>query len=153
MTAALNEPSVSERLATGLAQHLHDAGLALYKPTGVYGKADQWGVTFYSVPQGPDQVITLTPYPIEDDVRTAVSVVGMQIRCRGPANDPRPPERRSDAIFNNLQAAEHLLLGGLVVDSIDRRSSLPMGADGSGRWEIASNYALTLNRPTLWRTP
>lgn len=138
-------------LLRGLAEYLAGAGIGKWSESS-YAAADI-GIRLFDVPQTPDRAITLTPYTIGDDVRTDISDQGIQIRCRGPARaNATFALDLDDAIFNTLQAAEHLRLGGLVVDSIERRSSLPMGVDGSGRWEIASNYALTLSRPTLWRT-
>lgn len=139
---------------TGAAAYLADAGLGLtYRDSGAYAKTEV-GIRFYDAPQTPDRVVILTPYSPGDEVRVPVSTLALQVRCRGPAGgDPRPAQDLDDAIFDVLQAAEHLHLGDppIHVATITRRSSLPMGVDGSGRWETSSSYYLTLDRPTLWR--
>ncbi|GAB3598645.1 hypothetical protein GCM10027586_00790 [Kineococcus gypseus] len=137
---------------TDLAVLLAEHGVATYRASGVYS-ADEVGVRFYEAGQAPDRVVVLTPYPVTDDVVTAVSVLGVQVRCRGPlGGDPRDAQARDEAVFDLLHGAQHLHLGGLHVATIARRSAIPMGPDASGRWEASSSYHLTLDRPTLWRT-
>lgn len=145
----MSGPTVS--LLVGLAEHLSAHGIGVYQAAGAYSSTAV-AIRLFDIPQTPDSVIVLTPYGIDDSVRTSVSVQGVQIRCRGPArSDPRPAQDLDDALFDLLHAAEHVQLGDVLVDSIERRSHLLLGVDGSGRWETSSNFAFTLTRPTLWR--
>lgn len=146
----MNGPT--NRLLIGFASYLAGSGVGVFKVTGTYATGEL-GIRLYDVPQTPDRVITVTPYTIDDSVRTDIKVQGIQVRCRGPArSNALEVTDLDDRIFDLLQAAEHVQLGTVLVDSIERRSSLLLGVDGSGRWETSSNYALTLSRPTLWRT-
>ncbi|WJV47522.1 hypothetical protein [Streptomyces flavofungini] len=49
----------------GLASLIAEAGLAMYRPDGVYA-ASEVGVLFSVAPHAPDGVIALTAYPVED---------------------------------------------------------------------------------------
>jgi len=138
-------------LVHGLAEYLAAAGVAVYRPTGVYHD-DEVGIVIGVVPVSPPRVVVLTSYPLSDDVDQADSVLGLQVRARGASSDPREALDLVDAVFDALHGAAHLDLAGALVHLAERTASLPMGRDQSGRYEHADTYQLTAHRPTRHRT-
>ncbi|SDD86676.1 minor capsid protein [Actinokineospora iranica] len=143
--------SWTARLAHGLAELLADAGVALYRPTGVY-RGDEVGIVLGTVPAAPSSVLVLTPYPLADDVDQADSVLGLQVRARAAGPDPRPALDLLDAVFDELHGATHLNLGGALVHLAQRTASVPLSRDQNDRYEHADTYQLTAHRPTRYRS-
>lgn len=139
-------------LLTGLAEILA-AGVedAAWRPDGPAYTSDEVGILMRSIPQQPDRVITLSPYPVASPVGMADVVQGVQIRCRGTV-DPRVCEDLADEIFDLLDSASRLTLGGVAVVQIYRQSYTSLGQDGNGRWESSSNYYVEAMRATAHRT-
>lgn len=137
----------TSRLLTGLAEHLAAAGVGVWRPAGAY-TAGEVGITIRSVPQSPDQVLTLAAYPIGStlpglaDHRTAI-----QIRIRG-TTDPRVCDDLADAVYELLDGASRLAWGGIAVVQVWRQSYTSLGDDTNGRWERSENYYLDTMRPT-----
>ena len=141
-------------LLTGLAAYLAGLTPALgtYNTSGAY-TALQTGIVLGAVPQDPDRVITLTAYGISDDAGLSDSVVGVQVRCRWGGQDPRPVDDLADAIFDVLHNLKHPTLStGVTIVQCLRRSHASLGQDDSRRWMTASNYAVTVHRPSAHRT-
>lgn len=139
-------------LLTGLAVHLAAANVATWQPSGAYGPTVT-GIFIATVPEHPAGVLTLTAYGIDDsDPTVPDSVVGLQVRCRAPNRDPRNADNLADAAYDALQSLGPLTLStGVRLQLCTRRSSLPMGADASGRWERSDNYQLMVHRPATHR--
>jgi hypothetical protein len=137
-------------LAHGLAEYLAAAGIAVYRPTGVY-RDDETGIVIGTVPASPPRVVVLTPYPLSDDVDQADSVLGLQVRVRSAGPDPREALDLVDAVFEHLHGATHLDLAGALVHLAERTASLPMGRDQSSRYEHTDTYRLIAHRPTRHR--
>lgn len=138
-------------LAHGLAEYLAAAGIAVYRPTGIYHDGET-GIVIGTVPASPPRVVVLTPYPLSDDVDQADSVLGLQVRARGASGDPREVLDLVDAVFDALHGATHLDLAGALVHLAERTASLPMGQDQNSRYQHADTYQLTAHRPTRHRT-
>ncbi len=139
-------------LLTGVAQLLVGAGLGVWRDTGVYA-ASETGITLDTIPQSPDQVITLSDYAVSDDPTLSDSVVGIQVRTRGAGQDPRPVKDLDGAIFNVLHGLGGVTLaGGVHVVSMVRRSGASLGQDANNRWMRSSNYYATVWRPSANRT-
>jgi hypothetical protein len=138
-------------VAHGLSEYLTAAGVAIYRPTGIY-RDDETGIVIGAVPASPPRVVVLTPYPLSDDVDQADSVLGLQVRVRGAGPDPREALDLVDAVFDVLHGATHLDLAGALVHLAERTASLPMGQDENHRYEHADTYQLTAHRPTRHRT-
>ncbi len=134
-------------LLTGLAQLLAAANLGTWNPSGVYTSA-QTGIVFDTIPQSPDNIITLTDYAVSDDPTLSDSVIGVQVRTRCAGADPRPVKDLDGAIFNALHGLESVDLGGVHVVSLVRRSGVSLGIDANNRWMRASNYYATVWRPS-----
>lgn len=138
-------------LITGIAELLDVAGVGEWRPNGPGYTTSEVGILMRDVPPQPDRVITLAPYPVASPVGMADYVQGVQIRCRG-TGDPRVCEDLGDAIFDLLDSASQLKLGGVSVVQIYRQSYTSLGQDGNGRWESSSNFYVEAMRPTINRT-
>lgn len=131
-------------LVDGLASLIAGAGLAVYRPNGIYTSGET-GITVAIVPDTPDGVICLTPYPVEDTDLTD-AVTGIQVRMR-QGRDPRLVEDLAEDVFDLLHNRRGLVLGGIQVALIWRQSQAPMGQDVHGRQEISANYYARTTRP------
>lgn len=139
-------------LITGIAELLADAGIGEWRPDGPAYIAAEVGILMRSVPPQPDRVITLSPYPVASPLLGMADFIqGVQIRCRG-TTDVRVCEDLADAVFDNLDSAGRLTLGGVAVVQVYRQSYTSLGQDGNGRWESSSNYYFEAMRPTIHRT-
>lgn len=138
-------------VAHGLAEYLAAAGIAVYRPNGIYHD-DETGIVIGAVPANPVRVVVLTPYPLSDDVDQADSVLGLQVRVRSASGDPREALDLVDAVFDELHGATHLDLAGALVHLAERTASAPMSRDENGRYEHADTYQLTAHRPTRHRS-
>lgn len=140
----------TSQLLTGLAEHLAAAGVGTWRANGAYA-ASEIGITIRAIPQAPDLIITLAPYVVASPPGLADITQGVQVRCRGTA-DPRVAEDLADAVFDELDSAAGLTLGGIAVVQMWRQSYTSLGADTAGRWETSSNYYVQAMRPTAHRT-
>lgn len=130
-------------LTAGLAQLLEASGLGVYREDGVYETTDT-GIVVGVVPDAPDRVISLTPYPVED---TGVSdaITAVQLRSRA-GRDPRPLLDLSDSLFDLLHNRRHWQCGGVQVAVSWRESEAWIGQDAHGRMERTANYYLRTTR-------
>lgn len=131
----------------GVAGLLVAHGIGSYNAAGVY-TSGQVGITTASVPTTPDQIICLTPSPIEDELVLNNTLVDLQIKLRGTL-DPRVLMDRSSAIFNVLEGLQNVDFGAMHVALIWRQSSGFMGQDDNQRWMWSDHYYCRTN----WATP
>lgn len=144
-------PGFSTKLLQGIAAHLADRVPNLaWSATDPYPAAAV-GIYVGSMPASPDRAVALTAYPVEDNPALTDDITGIQVRSRG-TQDPRVATDLDDAIFEVLQGATGLTLGGVYVTQLWRNSGGPMGADANRRHEMSSNYYAHTNRPTAHRT-
>ncbi|MBG0560726.1 minor capsid protein [Actinoplanes aureus] len=140
----------TSRLLVGCAEHLHSAGVGVWRTSGIY-TAGETAIVIRAIPPSPDQLITLASYPVASAPGLADVTEGLQIRVRG-TKDPRVASDIGDAIFDLLDSAEGLRWGGIPIVQVWRQSYAPLGTDSSGRWEISHNYYVEAMRPTPNRT-
>jgi len=139
-------------LLTGVAQLLSAANLGTWRDTGIYTAAET-GIVFDVIPVAPDNIITLTDYPVSDDPTLSDSVIGVQVRTRCAGQDPRPVKDLDGSIFNVLHGLESVTLtGGVHIVSMVRRSGASLGEDQNNRWMRSSNYYATVWRPSANRS-
>jgi hypothetical protein len=140
-------------LLTGLAAYIAAGGVgATYSTSGAYTVL-QTGIVLGTVPQAPDRVITLSAYGVDDSPALSDSTIGVQVRCRWGGQDPRPVDDLQDAIYNLLHGATGITLStGVKIVQCLRRSAVTLGQDENARWSNASNYYLTVHRPSTHRT-
>lgn len=144
MTTLLND------LCAGIAEYLAAADIGLtYSADGSYTAA-QTGITIMVVPPTPNRLVVLTPSPLGDDPTLTDSTVGLQIRTRSAAADPRDVLALDDAIADQLLGNFPLPLStGVQIISLVRASAVSLGQDDATppRWGWSSNYRLTVYRP------
>jgi hypothetical protein len=138
-------------LLTGLAEHLAANAVGVWRPDGPAYTSTETGILIRAVPQSPDRLVTLAPYVVASPTGLADFTQGVQIRCRG-TTDPRVCEDLADTVFDLLDSASGLTLGGVSVVQMYRQSSTSLGQDGNSRWESSSNFYVEAMRPTLTRT-
>jgi hypothetical protein len=142
-------------LLTGLAEHLAAAGVGTWRASGAYTAAET-GIVIRGIPQTPDRLITLAPYPLDGGGHRGMADhdTALQIRLRG-TEDPRVCDDLADAVFTALDSigsAGPVDLGGVKVVDMWRQSYTSLGVDGNGRWERSENYYALAMRPTANKT-
>ncbi|GIE29961.1 hypothetical protein Ait01nite_030060 [Actinoplanes italicus] len=138
----------TSRLLGGLAEHLQDAGIGTWDPTGAAYSSNATAIVIRDIPAQPDRLITLAAYPLGTNLPgMADHRLGVQIRLRA-GQDPRDCDDLADQIFDLLDGASGLTWGGIPVKDIVRSSYTSMGRDGSRRWERSENYHVDAMRPT-----
>jgi len=138
---------VTVDLVTGVAEYLAAQGVAEWKPNGGY-TSDERGIFILAVPTSPDQVATLTTYPVDIGYGTTDVTVGLQVRTRG-TRDPRTLMRLRDSIFTALDGLAHTELNGVPVAQIHWQSGGVLGLDANQRPEHTDNYYIQ----TAWPSP
>lgn len=138
-------------LVRAVAETLDAEGVALWAPAGPYPTSPSLPViTIGGQPDQPEQVVTLSPYGVEDTVHEH-STVGLQVRSRG-GRDPQVAYAIDDAVFLVLHRSRGFTAGTTApVDvAVSWRASgpAPIGVDDAGRFELSSNYYLRLARPS-----
>lgn len=132
-------------IVDGLAKLLDAAGVAVYRPDGVYEPAET-GVTDTVMPDKPDRVVVLTAYDTTESQQLTDCTVFLQARTRA-GTDPREVAALDDAVFGVLHNSGSYLFGTARVVLITRASAASLGADSVGRFERTSNYTLRAHRP------
>lgn len=138
-------------LLTGLAEHLDANSVGIWRPTGAYG-ADETAIVIRAIPQEPDRLITLAPYPVGTTLRGMQDhVSAIQIRVRG-TTDPRVCEDLADEVFDLLDSCGRQTLNGIALVDMWRQSYTSLGQDANLRWEASHNYHVEAMRATANRT-
>ncbi|MEV4335765.1 minor capsid protein [Streptomyces sp. NPDC049590] len=130
-------------LLTGIATLLAAEGIGIYAPDDVL-PADGTGIVLGRVPDGPDRIIGLTPYPVADD-DTTDAITGIQVRMRA-GTDPTDLVQLATDVFDALHNRQHYQLGGIHVVLSWRQSQAWIGQDDQGRMELTSNYYIRTTR-------
>lgn len=139
-------------LLIGLGEHLDGAGVATWRPSGAY-QAGETGIVVRGIPQSPDRLLTLAPYPLDNAEWRGMAdyATALQIRVRGTV-DPRVCEDLADSVFDQLDSLSGLVLNGVSVVDMWRQSYTSLGADDNGRWQRSENYYINAMRPTQRKT-
>ncbi|MFH9430236.1 minor capsid protein [Streptomyces sp. NPDC017615] len=132
-------------LVDGLARQLAAAGVAAYRPTGVY-QASETAITDTVMPDSPDRAVVITAYDTSDDPALTDCTVAVQVRTRAGA-DPRLVADLDEDVFAVLHGLRDRQYGTARLGFLKRENSAPMGRDGSGRFERTSNYTARAQRP------
>ncbi|MFC8267817.1 minor capsid protein [Streptomyces cinereoruber] len=131
-------------LLEGYARLLAEAGVGIYRESGIYTAAET-GITITAVPDTPDRIVCLTPYDVDSSSGTSNVVEGLQVRIR-TGTDPRPTLDLADEVFKVLHMRERTVVGGVHVALSWRQSWSWIGADARRRQELTANYYLRLTR-------
>jgi hypothetical protein len=132
-------------LVDGIARLLDTAGVATYRPTGIY-TATETAITDTVMPDSPDRAVVLTAYDTADDPALTDCTVFLQVRTRA-RQDPREAAALDEAVFAALHGLRNQQFGAAHVQLIKRENTAPIGVDANGRHERTSNYTLRAQRP------
>lgn len=137
-------------LVQGVAELLDSEGVGTFDPGGVL-PADATGIVLGKVPDGPDRLIGLTPYPVADDDSTD-SVTGIQARMRW-GTDAAGLVTLADGIFDVLHNRRSYTVRGVWVEISWRQSQAWIGQDTRGRMELVANFYFRTVRTGPHLTP
>ncbi|MEU6222239.1 minor capsid protein [Streptomyces sp. NPDC047042] len=124
-------------LLVGVAELLAAEDVGVYSPSGAL-PADGTGIVLGRVPDGPDRVLGLTPYPVADDDSTD-SVTGIQVRMRA-GTDPLDLVQLANSVFTVLHNRLSWDARSVRVEISWRASQAWIGQDSRGRMELTGNY-------------
>ncbi|MCD7440233.1 minor capsid protein [Streptomyces lincolnensis] len=124
-------------LLQGVAELLAVENVGVYSPTAAL-PAGGTGIVLGRMPDGPDRVLALNPYPVADDDSTD-SVTGVQVRIRAGAN-VLDLVQLADDVFGVLHNRESWDARSVRVEISWRNSQAWIGQDAKGRMELTSNY-------------
>lgn len=124
-------------LLQGVAELLALEEVGVYSATGAL-PADGTGIVLGRMPDGPDRVLALTPYPVADDDSTD-SVTGVQVRMRAGTN-PLDLVQLANDVFTALHNRQSWDARDVRVEISWRNSQAWIGQDSRGRMELTGNY-------------
>jgi hypothetical protein len=136
-------PTDDVDLLTGIAVLLDAEGLGTYSPDDVLPD-DATAIVLARVPDTPDRVICLTPYPVADD-DTANAITGIQVRMRA-GTDPTALVQLGNDLFGLLHNRQHYTAGTARVQLSWRQSQAWIGQDDRGRMELTANFYFRTTR-------
>ncbi|WP_435298537.1 phage tail terminator protein [Timonella sp. A28] len=131
-------------LLEGLAQWLHDEGLATYSPTGIY-PADGPVISLKTLPSEPAKAVSLSVYDMGDGLAVPDAEILVQLRFRDGGTRTAVDDFADD-VFARLHMRHSFLAGGIAVSRARRTSTADLGPDSNNRFERADNYALAIVR-------
>jgi len=131
-------------LLVGVAELLAAEDVGTWSPTGAL-PAGGTGIVLGRMPDGPDRVLALNPYPVADDDSTD-SVTGIQVRMRA-GTDPLAIVQLANAVFTVLHNRRSWDAHGVQVEISWRQSQAWIGQDSRGRMELTGNYYFRTVRP------
>jgi hypothetical protein len=121
--------------------------LALTVPGVVFDETGSASTIFDTrLPQTPDEIVSVRDYggPTPDSLQ-GWDEVYVQIRTRGPKDDPRPSRTRIHAIRDALEGATNVTLPGgpfvVLVHSLQPPFAMD-GVDSQGRYEHVLNVSI-----------
>lgn len=130
-------------LVLGLTDLLVDTGIGVYREDTPYDAGDT-AIVHQSMPDAPDRVICLTPYPVDDDVTTD-TVTAVQIRLRA-GTDPLAVDDLGDDVLALLHNRRGYTLRSVRVAVSWRQSMALLGQDAHGRDEHTHNFYFQTTR-------
>jgi len=129
---------------TALAQLMNDLGIGIFRTSGTYTSTET-AITIDQLPADPDRAIAIALYPVSDAGNTD-SIVGIQLRIRGPRNDRRFVKDTTDRIFDSLHDLQQTTWGTTPVVRVYRNSGANLPADSNNRQEATQNYYAQITR-------
>lgn len=136
------------------------SGFGAYLASAAGGSLGKWneafgastGIVAGALPASPDSVLVLASYSVSDDPTLSDSVIGLQVTTRAAGQDPRPTQRLTGKVYDQLQDLTHVVLpGGVYVVQCHRQSWTTLGQDENSRWREVSNFYVTVHRPSKHR--
>lgn len=105
----------------------------------------------WSLPVEVDRAVALSVYPVNGDTGHTTSTIGVQVRIRGGAEDPRTILDVTDALVEALDNRVSWDLGPVPVVRSWEQSGADLGTDDNRRPHATRNYYLTVTRATRYR--
>ncbi|WP_328426036.1 minor capsid protein [Streptomyces sp. NBC_00443] len=131
-------------LLQGVAELLAAEDVGVYSPAGAF-PSGATGIVLGRMPDGPDRVLGLTPYPVADDDSTD-TVTGIQVRMRAGTNVLDLVQLAND-VFSVLHNRRSWDARAVRVEISWRTSEAWIGQDARGRMEKTANYYVRSVRP------
>lgn len=138
------EADLLEGVALTLAAAVGKRTTITYRASGQYTSADGFGVYMDTAPPNLLDGITLSEYPVSDDITGGDSVVGVQARI--VSRDRRRIKDAIGDVFDILHARWGGSLGTIRLIQAVRSSGANLGQDADGRQVRTENYYLTIYR-------
>lgn len=126
-------------LLVGLAELVHAAGIAVWRPDGDYDPG-QRGIWMMSLPPTDGEGIAIAPY-LDLPGKLATNATAVQFLTRGTKNATVGLDV-TDELRDLLHRRKHVTVGGIRIDLITQTSFGPLGKDANGRHEFAQNFSL-----------
>lgn len=145
MTTPEPTPPDSWAILDGLAQHLHDAGVARYNPTGIYEGEGLPAVFFGQLPDKPDTALLLNLYNVDHQRDDGSPDYYIQIRHRTTGRHPKTTEDQADAVFRLLHDTSHQVWSSVKVLLCRRIIRAPISPDNNNRYTRPDSYRITAN--------
>lgn len=145
---------VQTDLRTGIGHLLHDAGVVTWTDSGAVDPASDPAPCYHLIyPDTPDTIVALSTYSAGGDSPTAPdSIYMLQVRTRSSLADVTSGDELDDAIARTLLGRYPITLDtGVRVETLVRVSGAPLGRDGAGRMERATNYRIMAYDPGPYR--
>lgn len=139
-------------IMTGLAELLDGAGIGDFSPTAAYAAGDT-AIALKNMPADPDRAIVITAYLVDAQPAMHLDQVNVQIRTRGAPDDTTDVDVLADQVYAFCQGLTYVQLGGVTVNQMILKSSIPMGIDQNNRWERSDNYTLDVDVPATANRP
>lgn len=131
-------------LLTGVAETIGAESGYTWRATGAYTAGDGFGIYVDLSPANDLPSITLTEYPVTDDITGGDSVVGIQARIA--AKDRRAVKDAVSLLYDLFHARWGGSLGTIELIQAMRSSGANLGQDANGRLVRTENYYLTTYR-------
>jgi hypothetical protein len=138
---------IRERLLTGLAELLGNAGAGTWAPDGPAVADPETGIYIIRMPEEPVKIISIRTYDGEDDPKLSEMTQMVQVRTRG-GKSPLEALALADEAYRALHGLERVFVCAaqpLHIVQIYRESEADVGPDTLGRYERTENYAVQLN--------
>ena len=153
MTEPFADESWTNRLLSGLAQHLADTGFWTYRvPSDPYLAGDVRPLFTGPIQPDPDEAGALEVYDNTADPALSDVTVLAQMWHRGARNDVSGVRAAADGAFERWHGQGEFEVAGIPIVMITQKSCLPLGPDGNNRYQISQNFRIRAIRPTAGRT-
>lgn len=146
----MTELSFTGRLLTGVAWHLHNAGVGVYSPDAPADLQDV-AITLITLPQAPQLVVCITDYPVDAAPGVTEGIVGINVRLRGDEN-PLTVLGMYDQVYDALHGLRGVVGSGddqVGISQMWWQSGASLGPAEGGQLQRSVNFYAQLDRAGL----
>jgi hypothetical protein len=144
--------SYARDLLTGIAQMISDTAIAVYRPAGAYGAAEN-AIVFGVWPQTPDRCIVLNYTPMVLATMIPMERGLLEAHIRGAPGDPFGAGETADAVRDLLHGIRGTAFGSATIIQILHRNSVPLVQDSNRRMEQVEQFDVDLDTPPTLNRP